>query len=521
MGRPMSRIGIFFIVVLGSGTLAVGLGKDLNYDLLNYHYYDGYAFLQGRLDQDFAPAGLQTYFNPLLDVMTYLGLRFLPGKLHQFLLGSLQGLLFPSVYFLAKEVYRHKDRSERVTREFSFFCAAAALLGANFGGLLGTSFKEILLSIPIVLSLGIIVRALRGVGGKTGRLLCLAGLLTGGAVGLKVTLSLYAFALALTIALVPAEGRGKDRGRLKRIAFFFLGILVGFALIDGFWAYKLWARFDSPFFPLFNRWFRSAYVASSNFRDTRFEARVFWDYLLPPIRAAQGGSRSTRLEEMPFRDLRLMILFLTTVFWTALLLARRVRAGALRTGERIILVFWWFGYFSWAAGAYYYRYFSPLEFLAPMAWLSVAEMLFRPKALRWAAASVLLILLFTTDRPNWGRGPWNQEAFGMAEQLPFSVPSGSMVILDAHPISFVIPYFPEDTRFINPDSLMEVGITAEGDGKIAERARAHPGAKFLLTQNVARAVAFHRYGLQSSPDSCVDFIIKVSGQLDLKFCRLN
>jgi hypothetical protein len=59
------------LAVLGAGVIALGaaavaLGQDTNWDLRNYHLYNGYAALTGRLDRDIAPAQIQTYLNPTL-----------------------------------------------------------------------------------------------------------------------------------------------------------------------------------------------------------------------------------------------------------------------------------------------------------------------------------------------------------------------------------------------------------------------------------------------------------------------
>ncbi len=75
-----------------SGLYAVYLGKDMNYNLLNYHIYNPYAFLQGRIADDVAPAGIQTYLNPLMDVPFYLMVRSLPAIMAGFLLGAVQGV---------------------------------------------------------------------------------------------------------------------------------------------------------------------------------------------------------------------------------------------------------------------------------------------------------------------------------------------------------------------------------------------------------------------------------------------
>jgi hypothetical protein len=43
----------------------------VNWDLQNYHFYNGWAFVHGRLGWDLAPAQIQTLHNPLLDLPFY------------------------------------------------------------------------------------------------------------------------------------------------------------------------------------------------------------------------------------------------------------------------------------------------------------------------------------------------------------------------------------------------------------------------------------------------------------------
>lgn len=53
--------------------LSLLLGQDMCFDFQNYHLYAPYAFLHGRANVDIIPAGaLHTFFNPLLDVPSYL-----------------------------------------------------------------------------------------------------------------------------------------------------------------------------------------------------------------------------------------------------------------------------------------------------------------------------------------------------------------------------------------------------------------------------------------------------------------
>ena len=53
------------VPVLGCALWTLLAGKDLNWDLLNYHYYLPYEFLGGRLQQDFFAASAQSYLNPV------------------------------------------------------------------------------------------------------------------------------------------------------------------------------------------------------------------------------------------------------------------------------------------------------------------------------------------------------------------------------------------------------------------------------------------------------------------------
>jgi hypothetical protein len=52
------------------GLASMLLGQDSNWDLRNYHLYNGYAVVNGRVGFDPAPAAFQTYSNPALDIFT-------------------------------------------------------------------------------------------------------------------------------------------------------------------------------------------------------------------------------------------------------------------------------------------------------------------------------------------------------------------------------------------------------------------------------------------------------------------
>jgi hypothetical protein len=123
-GKPI--VWVLAAVVIGLGGVSLWLGQDMNWDLLNYHYYDGYAFLHGRLDMDIVPAGIQTYQAPLLHAFHYLGIAHLPPRLFGFLLGALHGLNVPLLFVLAWRLLSSAEPRPRGT-----IALAAALLGPS------------------------------------------------------------------------------------------------------------------------------------------------------------------------------------------------------------------------------------------------------------------------------------------------------------------------------------------------------------------------------------------------------
>jgi hypothetical protein len=87
----------FFVAVLVPilfGLLSIALGQDDNWDLRNYHWYNPYALLNGRLPVDMAPGNWQSYFNPLIDVPYYVLNQWLPGPAVGFVMGFVHGLNF-------------------------------------------------------------------------------------------------------------------------------------------------------------------------------------------------------------------------------------------------------------------------------------------------------------------------------------------------------------------------------------------------------------------------------------------
>lgn len=469
-----ARISLNALLALGAplaaGALALALGADFNYDLRHYHFYNGYALVHGRFDDDFAPAGVQSFFNPLLDGLYYLGIRHLPARLFGFLLGAAHGLNVVLVHAIARRALAGDPRA----RGLALLAAVAAGLGSSMLSLLGTTTGDTLVSLPALLA---VLLALRG----EGRSGLGAGLAAGAAAGLKLTMLAPAAALTLALGVThPRKG-----AMLTRFA---VGGIVGFLATGGWWCGRLLERFANPVFPFLNGIFRSPFFRLENTIDARFRARAWWEALSLPLDMTMGWTSG--LQEIRFREPRFLLVVVAALLWVV---ARVWKASAVRPARvgvdaRLLLTFWFVLYMLWAYGLHYYRYAAVLELLAPVVLLVLL------RATPWGRTPLIVAFLLVAllgSRPvSWGRQAWSADWFGV--RLP-AIPgvAEALVITAGERVTYVAPSFPATTRFI--------GLTRRGspglDGLIADRLAAHQGPFFLLQGVGATPNDAVRFGL--------------------------
>ena len=89
------------------GAVSTVLGPHHGWDLKNYHVYNAHAFLTGRIGTDIAPAMIQTYHNPLIELpFYYLLLHFNEHPyLITFAMGLPYGVMVFLVFWLSREVF--------------------------------------------------------------------------------------------------------------------------------------------------------------------------------------------------------------------------------------------------------------------------------------------------------------------------------------------------------------------------------------------------------------------------------
>ena len=194
-----------------AGLLSLHMGKSMAWDLLHYHYYNGYAFLNDRLNFDILPAVFHTFLNPALDVAFYAAVETLPPRAVGFGLGAIHGVNIILLFLCARRVLtrwggRWADRSAGAQ-------PAAGVSGGNRvrfrrrHGNLGSWHHDLIASLFF---LGALLVLLRREGGMTLWRAAAAGLLVGIGLGLKLTLAPFVVA----IVAAPLAGPGPVRERV-------------------------------------------------------------------------------------------------------------------------------------------------------------------------------------------------------------------------------------------------------------------------------------------------------------------
>ncbi|MCF6237582.1 MAG: glycosyltransferase family 39 protein [Candidatus Marinimicrobia bacterium] len=287
MKRHSSLI-ILIASMLTSGLLAILFGQDNNWDLRNYHIYNAFAFFEDRTALDILPAQLQSFFNPLPDVMLLRLIARLKPVMVGFSLGALHGVNYFLVFKIAELILGHLPEHSLTCSRFSvrvtpfrsaLLIAAAALIAPSSISLLGTSYHDNLVSIPILASLWLILLFLNKKSKPSLNLILLSGVVAGMAFGLKMTALLYILASIFALVIsIPGSSL-----KMKTFTAYIGGVIFGTLLVSGFWYWQMWQLYANPIFPWFNNIFKSPELLDQVIRDTRYLPKSLIEAFLYPI----------------------------------------------------------------------------------------------------------------------------------------------------------------------------------------------------------------------------------------------
>lgn len=482
--RRSGALAVFGIPAAVCAAWTLVAGKDLNFDLLNYHYYVAYELIDGRLAQDFYAASAQSYLNPL----GYLPFYLLASSWHSVLASMTLALAASAslglLYLIAWRSFAHRPPRERLA--FSLLGTALGAATPVFWPMVGTSMLDPWLA---ALVLGALLLLLDDVLGP--RRAAIAGGLLGAAAALKY--SNVVFGLAAMVLLY---------GRPWRVTGAYMaGGVAAAALLAGPWFVALQREFGNPVFPLFNAWFRSPYALPVNMASERFLPKDIVDAISLPFRMV--SVRSNVYIETAAPDLRPALLLAAAALP---LLGRRAFERRLANQDLRLLAFFVAAGALWIVTSSNGRYGVALLLLAGVLLARLVERGLPSSPARVVLALVLagqLALCLTASPARWfAAEPWSRR--WLAYDAPPRARREAALYLSVEPLTMAVvaPFLDPRSSFVNlrghhsvpPDSPRLAALLAAHRGHIRTLGREPDAATYDLT--------FRRIGYRVSADDC-------------------
>nr|WP_315402264.1 glycosyltransferase 87 family protein [uncultured Duganella sp.] len=430
------------------GLLSLLVGQDYNWDLRNYHLYNPFALLNGKIGYDLAPGQWQSYFNPTLDLLYYGLVMHLPAPLVGFLMGALHGVNF---VLLAAIVLALLPAGSAHPRRLALLLALAGCAGPGFLSGLGNTMGDNLTALGVLGALLLLLRQWPRLRQGAPLAALGAGVLMGAAAGLKLTNAVYA--LALCLALFALDG---DWRRRCQAAFVFgVGVLGGMAVTGGHWYWRMWQQFGNPLFPQFNDRFGGPLAAPIGVGDARWLPQGALEKLLWPF---IHTLHPQRVSELPLRHLLWPMLYVAFAALALALAARWARGpdaarapAATAPPQRLLLAFVALSYGLWLHLFSIYRYLVPVELLAPLAlWLLLHALMAPAAARRWGTLCLLLAACSVASVSNWGHTRWALRAFSVeTPSLPHPEQNLVFIVHNDPPMGWLVPFFSERLAFVS------------------------------------------------------------------------
>ncbi len=429
------RIAALAVPALFAAVWAVYAGKDLNWDLLHYHYYVAGALAEGRLGQDYFAASAQSYLNPVAYLPFYLMVK---AGWHSVAVSVLLAIAHAAnitlLYGIARRLLAHRAAADR-----EILAALGAALGAAsavFWAMVGTSFADVVLTIPMLAAVLLLVDSDPG---KSVSRAARAGLLFGAAASLKYSNAFFALA---GLALVAP--------RVRPYAAYAAGGLAAAALLAGPWMTFLYREFGNPFFPHLNAWFGSPDFLPINLTASRYVPQDLAQALAFPFRMALPESLT--YAEISAPDIRFAAI---AVLAAAVAVSRLLRTPEAKLGaaDARFLAFFLLSLSFWIATSANGRYGLLVLLLAGPCAARLAE---RALAAR-AARGALLVLIAAQSAACAMISParWFVAERWSRQWLPFEVPERARrqpalyLTVETQSMAAVAPFLHPRSSFVN------------------------------------------------------------------------
>jgi hypothetical protein len=188
--------------------------------------------------------------------------------------------------------------------------------------------------------------------------------------------------------------------------------------------------------------------------------------------------------------------------------------------SRFVLVFCAASFLVWAVLFTVPRYFMPIELLSGALLICVLRLIV---PLRWLPAAVTLtaaLAIVTVRYPDLGRIDYGHHYFIVS--LPPIAPHAVVLLTADQPMSFVLPFFPPDGRFLGANNNLNHPQRQNRLAReIASIVRQHDGPLYALTHPPGYGIAaLDAYGLRRVEHECAPIVSNMSPN-PLELCRLE
>ncbi|HVF65278.1 MAG TPA: hypothetical protein VNE58_14900 [Casimicrobiaceae bacterium] len=484
--RRIAAAAVLVIACAAAGFASIIAGQDANWDLRNYRLYNPWAWLTGRYGYDIAPAQLQTFHNPLIDVPFYAMVAAdWPPRVISFVLALPAGVAAFFLWKVAEATFAPLDGSSR--RVAIVAALVVGLTGPNAVALLGLTMNEWIGTAFILAALWLLLRDADDSSIRR-RSVLVSGLCVGLACGLKLTAAPYALGMAAGLMCA-----GPWRVSFAEACVFSIAALAGIAVTGGPWMLLLASEYGNPVFPYFDRLFASPLQPVASMHP-RFGPDTALGWLTLPFELWRP--RVGLVSESPYRDARFpLVAALGIIALGTSIVQRRSRPSIGASRECFLIVFFVVAFVAWAAVFAIHRYLLALEVVTGIAIALLLARIAAARAFTLILGTVVVAIVSTTRYPDWDRTRFGDH-FIQVERP--DVPANALILLTADaPMSFVLPWFPKDARFIGIEGNL---VRSDQDSGLLRKASdivaRHDGPILQLTpQNEPAAPALSRLSL--------------------------
>lgn len=525
ISKRWTGVIISLLVALAFGTWSTLLGQDKNWDLLNYHLYNPYAFLNDRIVFDLAPAGVQTFFNPVLDIIYFTAISHLSPRTVGFLLGFLQGLNFLLIYKIAGKVLKEHAHANI----YSLLLALAGVLSVGYLAEVGSTMHDSLVALFPLLSLWMIMEAIDSLRHDNQRspwvLLIGAGVIAGTGIGLKLVSAIYALPLCLSLLIFPLP----FLKRFKLAFIFGLSVLAGWFVTGGYWLYEVWRLFGNPLFPQFNNYFRGELAAFEETRDLRFLPQTIFDKMFYPVIFTLDPQR---VAEFKYQQYSWLVAYISVIALLADRLLRFVKPAAGQrhwsTQASYLLAFFCTSYLLWLNIFGIYRYLVVIELLIPLLLFVIVTYLFKHRFTALVVIVCLVILTAVNLRgvPDWGHSGWTYSVYRIEPSALSAGSEPAAIYLAGQPLAWIVPALDLQTPFIQLVPNMSVSEAYWQRAKILVAERT--GNSFVVYESDDPVIADRAHdalvklGLSVDDGSCGHISAFLgTARSEYRFCELK